>query len=43
MKRFCTVRDAQRGSQSYTGKRRGRMEIEMARRRRGRSKGERAI
>ena len=43
VKRFCTVRDAQRGSQSYTEERRGRREIEMARRRRGGSKGERAI
>ena len=33
MKRFSTVRDAQRGSQSYTKKRRGRKEIEMSRRR----------
>ena len=34
MKRFSTVRDSQRGSQSYTEKRRGRMEIEVTRRRR---------
>ena len=33
MKRFCTVRDTQRGSQSYKKKRRGRREIEMSRRR----------
>ena len=35
VKRFSTVRDTQRGSQSYMGKRRGRMETEVARRRRG--------
>ena len=35
VKRFCTVRDTQRGSQSYTKKRRGRREIEVTRRRRG--------
>ena len=35
MKRFSTVRDTKRGSQSYTGKRRGRMETEVARRKRG--------
>ena len=35
MKRFSTVRDTQRGSQSYTEKRRGREEIEMASRRTG--------
>ena len=34
MKRFSTVRDTQRGSQSYM-KRRGRREIEVTRRRRG--------
>ena len=33
MKRFSTVRDTQRGSQSYMKKRRGRKEIEMSRRR----------
>ena len=33
MKRFSTVRDTQRGSQSYMKKRRGREEIEMSRRR----------
>ena len=35
MKRFSTVRDTQKGSQSYMKKRRGRREIEMRRRRRG--------
>ena len=35
MKRFSTVRDTQKGSQSYMKKRRGRREIEMSRRRRG--------
>ena len=34
-KRFSTVRDDQRGSQSYMGKRRERREIEVTRRRRG--------
>ena len=44
MKRFCTVRDTQRGSQSYMKKRRGRREIEMSRRRKkGDSIGERQI
>ena len=33
--RFSTVRDTQRGSQSYMEKRRGRREIEVTRRRRG--------
>ena len=33
MKRFYTVRDNQRGSQSYMKNRRGRNEIEMSRRR----------
>ena len=33
MKRFSTVRDTQRGSQSYMRKRRGRKEIEVSRRR----------
>ena len=33
VKRFSTVRDSQRGSQSYMKKRRGRREIEMSRRR----------
>ena len=35
MKRFSTVRDTQRGSQSYKEKRRGRRDIEVTRRRRG--------
>ena len=35
MKRFSTVRDTQRGSQSYMEKRRGRREIEVTRRRGG--------
>ena len=35
MKGFSTVRDTQRGSQSYMKKRRGRREIEMSRRRKG--------
>ena len=35
VKRFSTMRDTQRGSQSYMGKRRGRREMEMTRRRRG--------
>ena len=35
VKRFSTVRDTQRGSQSYMKKRRGRREIEVTRRRRG--------
>ena len=34
-KRFSTVRDTQRGSQSYMEKRRGRRETEEAKRRRG--------
>ena len=33
MKRFSTVRDTQRNSQSYMKKRRGRKEIEVSRRR----------
>ena len=33
MKRFSTVRDTQRGAQSYMKKRRGRKDIEMSRRR----------
>ena len=33
VKRFSTVRDNQRGSQSYMKNRRGRMEIEVSRRR----------
>ena len=39
MKRFSTVGDTQRGSQSYMEKRRGRREIEVTRRRRGGIKG----
>ena len=35
VKRFSTVRDTQRGSQSYMEKRRERREIEVTRRRRG--------
>ena len=38
MKSFSTVRDTRRGSQSYIEKRRGRREIEVNRRRRGRLK-----
>ena len=38
VKRFSIVRDIQRGSQSYMEKRRGRREIEVTRRRRGRVK-----
>ena len=38
MKRFSTVRDTQRGSQNYMEKRRGRMEREVARRKKGRIK-----
>ena len=40
MKRFSTVRDTQRGSQSYMEKRRGRREIEVTRRRGGIKRGE---
>ena len=43
MKRFSTVGDTQRSSENYMEKRRGRREIEVTRRRRGESKGERAI
>ena len=43
VKKFSTVRDTQRGSQSYMEKRRGRREIEVTRRRRGGVKGERTI
>ena len=35
VERFSTVRDTQRGSQTYMEKRRGRKEIEVTRRRRG--------
>ena len=43
MKRFSTVRDTQRGSQSYMKKRRGRREIEMSRRRKMGTQEERDI
>ena len=39
VKKFSTVRETQRGSQSYMEKRRGRREIEVTRRRRGGIKG----
>ena len=39
VKRFSTVRDTQRGSQSYMEKRRGRKEIEVTRRRGGIKRG----
>ena len=39
MKSFSTVRDTRKGTQSYMGKRRGRREIEVTRRRRGGIKG----
>ena len=42
MKSFSTVRDTQRGTQSYMEKRRGRREIEVTRRRKGESKRERS-
>ena len=35
VKQFSTVRETQRGSQSYMEKRRGRREIEVTKRRRG--------
>ena len=41
VKRFSTVRDTQRGSQSYMKKRRGRREIEMSRRRKRETQEER--
>ena len=40
VKRFSTVRDTQRGSQSYMEKRRVRRDIEVTRRRRGKIKRE---
>ena len=43
VKRFSTVRDTQRSSQSYMEKRRGRREIEVTRRRRGEIKRGRGI
>ena len=42
MKSFSTVRDTQRGSQSYMEKRRARREIEVTRRRRGGNKREKS-
>ena len=41
VKRFSTMRDTQRGSQSYMKKKRGRREIEMSRRRKGGTQEER--
>ena len=41
VKRFSSVRDTQRGSQSYMKKRRGRREIEVSRRREGGTQEER--
>ena len=41
VKRFSTVMDTQRGSQSYMKKRRGRKEIEMSSRRKGGAREER--
>ena len=41
VKRFSTVRDTQRGSQSYMKKRRGGKEIEVSRRRKGGTQEER--
>ena len=41
MKRVSTVRDNQRGSQSYMKNRRGRKEIEVSRRRKGGTQEER--
>ena len=38
VKRFSTVRDTQKGSQSYMEKRRGRKEIEVTRRTKGNQK-----
>ena len=43
IKSFSTVRDTQRGSQSYMKKRRERREIEVTRKRRGESKGKRTV
>ena len=43
MKGFSTVRNTQRGSQSYMKKRRGRKEIEVSKRRKGDSREERQI
>ena len=41
VKRFSTMRDTQRGSQSYMKKKSGRKEIEMSRRRKGGTQEER--
>ena len=43
MKSFSTVKDTQRGSQSYMEKKRGRREIEVMRRRRGGVQRERPV
>ena len=43
LKRFSTVRDSQRGSQSYMKKRRERKEIEMSKRRKRGTQEERRI
>ena len=43
MKRFSTVKDTQRGTQSYIEKRRGRREREVTKRREGKSKGQTPI
>ena len=43
MKRFSTVGDTQRGSQSYMEKRRGRREIEVTRRREGIKRGKSSL
>ena len=43
VKRFSTVRDTQRGSQSYMEKRRGRRETEVTRRRGGIKRGESSL
>ena len=43
MKRFSTVRDTQRGSQSYMKKRRGRREIDEREEQKGDLRGERQI
>jgi len=43
LKQFSTSRNIQRDSQRYIEKRRGRRKIEVTRRRKGRSKEERAI
>ena len=43
VKRFSTVRDTQRGSQSYMKKRKGKKVIDVSRRRKGYSREERQI